>query len=242
MGTCPRRLLWVVIVSAVWLLATPARANLLLNSGFESGDLAQWTVYTTTNGTVGTPAVVLFDTGGQGVSRAAQFVVGQALPIGSLPRGGGIVQSFAMPAEDNLTISVDVASAGSAISGNVDGGVVRLLLDGFTVVTHDFGAIAMNAVERITLSVTLPVAAGPHQVGLEMVRRFVTNGATPRLYLDNFRAVTDAQLLDAPGGWQLIAGAIVGMAGVACLNRPRTGRRSLDRMLAGASKKGQTSG
>jgi hypothetical protein len=207
----PRRLPLVALIAAMLVVAGPARSNLLLNSGFETGDLSDWTTFTTTNGTIGTPTVIVFDTKGTGPSRSAEFVVGQVLASGSLPRGGGIVQSFAMPADDNLTISVDAASAGSAISGNVDGGVVRILLDGFTVVSHDFGAIAMNAVERVGLHITLPLTAGMHTVGVEMLRRFVTNDGSPRLYLDNIRALTDAQLLGAPGGWPAFAGLVAGL-------------------------------
>lgn len=212
MGIRRYRLSLAVVVVAL-LFTGPAQANLLSNSGFQTGDLTDWTTYTTPNGTIGTPLVEVFDTTGLGPSRSAQFVVGQVLSVGALQRGGGIFQNVFMPADDNLTIWVNVASVGTSVSGNADGGVVSLMLDGSTISMHDFGNVAQDAIERVTLSLTLAVSAGSHEIRVQMVREFPTNDGTPRLYLDNIRALTDAQLLTGPEPLPLLAVLALGLWG-----------------------------
>lgn len=116
-------------------------------------------------------------------------------------------------ADDNLTIWVNVASVGTSVSGNADGGVVSLMLDGSTISMHDFGNVAQDAIERVTLSLTLAVSAGSHEIRVQMVREFPTNDGTPRLYLDNIRALTDAQLLTGPEPLPLLAVLALGLWG-----------------------------
>jgi hypothetical protein len=135
------------------------------------------------------------------------------LSVGALQRGGGVFQNVFMPPDDNLNIRVDIASVGTDISGNADGGIVSLMLDGSAIAVHDFGGVAMNAIERATLSVALAVTAGLHEIRVQMVREFTTNEGTPRLYLDNIRALTDAQLLTGPEPLPLLVVLALGLWG-----------------------------
>lgn len=87
------------------------------------------------------------------------------------------------------------------------------MLDGSTISMHDFGNVAQDAIERVTLSLTLAVSAGSHEIRVQMVREFPTNDGTPRLYLDNIRALTDAQLLTGPEPLPLLAVLALGLWG-----------------------------
>jgi hypothetical protein len=76
-----------VAALAVTLVASAAP---VVNGDFETGDLTGWTTFTTANGTIGTPAVVSFDTTGTGASNAAKFNVGRQVLGSGAPEGGGI--------------------------------------------------------------------------------------------------------------------------------------------------------
>ena len=72
-----------------------ARADAsIVNSDFETGDLAGWTQLTTTNGAMagGSFLTVFFAVLQGTVSRAVQFVVGQDGTSGLGQEGGGIFQ------------------------------------------------------------------------------------------------------------------------------------------------------
>ena len=79
------------------------------NGDFETGDLTGWTTFTTASGTIGTPAVVSFDTTGTGASNAAKFNVGQRRRLAGIPQGGGIYQSVNTAAGE-FDVSADVAA------------------------------------------------------------------------------------------------------------------------------------
>jgi len=197
------------------LFTERADANLLTNSAFQTGDLSGWTTYTTANGTIGsTPIAVELDNTGLGSSRSVQFIVGQVVAVGALQRGGGIFQNVFMPADDNLNFSMDIASAGTDVSGNADAGTVSLLFNGSSIAVHDFGGIAMNAIERASFNVAIPVSAGNHEIRVEILRGFTTKDGTPRIYLDNIRALTDAQLLNTPETLPLLAIMALGLWGI----------------------------
>ena len=110
-----------VVLSAA-LLAMPmtttnaSAVELIANGDFAAGNFSGWTLFTTTNGTLGPsplPNVVSFDTNGGGANNAAHFEVGQ--PTGSefnVQRGGGLRQSFATTAAGILNFSADIAAMG----------------------------------------------------------------------------------------------------------------------------------
>src|SRR4051794_15573680 len=103
-----RNVFFVVLVAVATAVAAlfvaAAAAAAVVNGDFESGDLTGWTTFTTANGTLGTPAVVSFDTTGTGASRAAQFNVGENTYTG-VYEGGGIYQI--VNATGLFTVSAD---------------------------------------------------------------------------------------------------------------------------------------
>jgi hypothetical protein len=180
----------VSIASAVGLLMIPVPASAgLINGDFETGDLTGWTTFVTLHGGLGSepPAVVLFDTNGDGIaSNAARFQVGQVsgnIGGGAPQEGGGVLQSFVTGAGE-LLISVDIAAEGAS---NASAGLFSLLFDHVVVDTHDFGDIGLSGgltIERSTLSASTMVTAGSHEMEILMTRG-AGIGGTPYQYLDD---------------------------------------------------------
>ena len=87
--------------------APSAHASLLTKGDFSSG-LTGWIPYTTSDGTIGSPAVVNFDVTGLGSNPGAQLQVGE-VNFTNVQRGGGLCQTFVDPAGD-YSLSYDFAS------------------------------------------------------------------------------------------------------------------------------------
>ena len=77
MGDLLKKSVFLAACVAALAVTLVASAAPVPNGDFETGDLTGWTTFTTTNGTIGTPAVVPFDTTGSGASNAAEFNVGR---------------------------------------------------------------------------------------------------------------------------------------------------------------------
>jgi hypothetical protein len=154
----------------------------IANGDFQTGSLAPWTTFTTTNGTINGGNVQSFDTTGTGSSLAAHFKVGQVTFNSGVYAGGGISQSFSgVP----YTQAADVAAKGGPLFTNGECGNFELLLDGVTVASHDFGSCAANAIVRWHLSAQIHNGTlGTHQVAIRITRPFTT-GSTPEQYVDN---------------------------------------------------------
>jgi hypothetical protein len=169
-----------------------------MNGDFQTGTLDGWTTFTTTNGNIGTPAVVSFDVTGFGDSLAAQFNVGQVIfQSGGPSRGGGIFQSFTHDGGD-LMVSLDIAAEANT-NNNASGGVFSLLIDGTVVDSHDFGFIPVNAIERSTLSsVVSGLAIGSHEYRILITRPFTANDFSPQQYVDNASATSSLGAVPEP--------------------------------------------
>ena len=172
---------------------TPAQ---LINGNFETGDLAGWTLFNTVGsntsygverGGTALAQAVSFDTAGNGVpSYGAEFEVGETAGVvggGGLGQGAGIYQHVPLEAGQlNISVSIAATSPGN----NADAGTFELLLDGNLVARDAFGNIDVSQILRSTLSYSGPVAAGMHQIAIDMRRGYgMGYGNTPCQFLDN---------------------------------------------------------
>lgn len=175
----------LVTVLATFFGTAAAQAG-LINGGFETGDLTGWTVFTTSNGTIGGLGdAAPFDVDGDGVGLSSARFRTATVQYSPVPAGGGIYQSVLVGAGP-LTISADIASyAMPGVPNNNQGGLFELLLDGVIVDSYDFGFIWAGDTERMRLAWSGQVLAGAHELRLTMRRPFNGNGTTPIQYVDN---------------------------------------------------------
>jgi hypothetical protein len=112
-------------IIAVSLLATSARGNDLLNGSFQSGDLSDWTPFTTSNGTAGDgfPAVASFNVTGSGNINAAEFNVGEVAFTSGDYEGAGLSQGEILPA-GSYDISEDFAAVASSGNSQAQGQII----------------------------------------------------------------------------------------------------------------------
>lgn len=184
-------------------------APIIVNGDFQTGDLTGWSTYTTTNGTIGTPSVEVFEVVSGALNSAAQLRVGQ-VNFGGPAAGGGIFQSFDLSAGGQYTFTADIASQSTdPKSLNAEGGIFSLLIDGVTVSTYAFHSINSGITLRSSLSYTGVLAAGTHELRIEALRPFLTKETTPLQFIDN---VTVAAVPEADALVLLLAGtAVVGL-------------------------------
>ncbi len=168
----------------------------LVNGNFETGDLTGWTLFNTVGsntphgverGGTAVAQAVQFDTAGTGVpSYGAEFEVGETAGVvggGGLGQGAGIYQYVSLDA-GQLDISVDIAA--TSPGDNADAGTFELLLDGSPVARDALGGISVSQILRSTLSYSGTVAAGTHQIAIDMRRGYgMGYGNTPCQFLDN---------------------------------------------------------
>lgn len=170
---------------AVGLLPGPlvAQDNLIVNGDFETGDMSGWSTFVTANGGlgIGYPSVVSFDVSGNGASNAAKFKVGQIVFTAGVSEGGGIYQPFTFSGGE-VAINMDIAV--QADSANGTAGLFELFVDGVLLDSFDFGDIVAATTERASLGYSGELAAGVHELRVEMTRT-ARVGPTPYQYLDN---------------------------------------------------------
>jgi hypothetical protein len=202
------RMMKQIVMAAAVLLAFvvgttgQARAGLLINGDFETGNLSGWSVFTTSNGNngAGLPNVVPFDTTGSGASNAAQFVVGEATFTG-VYEGGGISQTFSFGG-GTLDLSADVAAYCNyqGNSFNASGGRFELLLNNIVVSTFEVDQIALGQTIRGQLSATeTGLAAGSYTLAVRITRPYLNGiGVTPYEYVDNVNAADPPAVVPEP--------------------------------------------
>jgi hypothetical protein len=200
-----RRAAYVIYacVGAGFALTPAARAAIVTNGDFATGDFTGWTLFTTSNGSLGPagsglPAVTSFNVTGSGAQNAATFNVGEVL-FDSTQQGGGITQTVTLPG-GLISFSANIAAQGGS-GPNAEGGVFNVLLDGITEDTLDIGPINPNpAIIRDTLSFTTAETAGAHTLEILITRPFLNSvGAevTPDQFITNI-AITGAAPVPAP--------------------------------------------
>jgi hypothetical protein len=215
----PRTTLSLFVACLLWYGSfSVAHANLITNGDFSTGDLTGWTLFTTSNGTLGEafglPDVIPFDTNGDTVATSsARFQVGQVSNTTSVPAGGGLSQLFASGA-GFVAITVDTAVVNNL--DNFQSGIFRLLLDGIELDSHTFGQLGTGAIGRYTLTGLAPVLDGTHELRIEMTRRY-KNGTslhhTPFQFVDNVVVNTAPAPMPEPGTWLLLSTGVVGLLG-----------------------------
>jgi hypothetical protein len=213
--TMRRSLVVAGLLAVVGLIARPASADVLTNGNFQTGTLAGWTVFVTTNGTNGTglPDVVSFNTTGGGASDAAQFNVGKADGSAPPPQGGGgLSQTFLISAAGPYMLTEDFASQNSNGETNEDAGTFSILIDGTTVATDDLGEIGANTTLMGSFDELVNLSAGTHTIETEITRQFQSvSGETPDEYVDNISLIASAT--PEPSSFVLFGTGILGLAG-----------------------------
>ena len=197
-----RRIALITLLCA--FIAAPARANLVTNGNFEAG-LSGWTVFTTTNGTVGAgmPVVELFDTNNDGTAtNSAKFNVGRVDFNAGGRAGGGIYQNIFVPTAGTYQVQAYTAMLDNRGTSNQDGGLFELLFDGIVVDSFDYGTAPLNVTEYALLANMVGVGAGVHEIRIRMGRNFESGNVTPWQYID------DVSVVPVPGA------VLLGMLGL----------------------------
>jgi hypothetical protein len=186
-------------------------ANLVANGGFTTGDFTDWTLFTTSNGTLGpppNPEVSLFNVTGGGAQDAATFNVG-VVAFPDVNQGGGIYQNITTVGG---TLDFSAAIASSSATNNKDGGTFEVLLDGTVLDTYSFGTVD-NTTEQSSLSFNTTVTPGLHELEILVVRSFLSggNGVTPNEYITNISAIQNSTVVPESSTWAMM---LIGFAGL----------------------------
>jgi hypothetical protein len=206
-----------VVLSAATLISASAKANLISNGDFATGDFTGWTLFTTSpNGSLGfapVPDVISFDVTGSGATNAARFQVGQVTFSGfNVQEGGGLEQNVPTGAGTFMFTANIAAFWLASLAGcnpgppqncsNGDAGTFRAVLDGMTLATLSFGEITDQQTLRGVLSFTSNLAAGTHDLEILMTRGGTNHGgpSSGLTFGDTpFQFVTNVSLQECDG-------------------------------------------
>jgi hypothetical protein len=204
------------------LAATSASATeLLANGDFATHDFTGWTLFTTSNGSLGfspDPRVIDLPIGGGQTVPAAEFQVGQVTHVGGLA-GGGIEQSITT-AGGELDFSAQIVAAylNPNFPGNGAAGLFTVSLDGVALDSIDLGAINRGTPLSGTLAFSTTVTAGEHELQVSIERAFQNGGfgATPFEFISGASATQAA--VPEPAAWALMIAGF-GLAGASLRRR-----------------------
>lgn len=174
-------------VVAMASLGSGHAATNLTNGGFDDGTLNSWNTYLNSNGSLGVPQVVSFDTVFGIQSNALRVGAGQVTYDYPNDGGGGLSQSFFAENNSLYVISADIASQNASRNLNGDGGTIRLILDGINVAGYSFEEIEAQQIARASLNYEGFLTAGTHELRIEFSRRARSNPSvpTPYQFIDN---------------------------------------------------------
>jgi hypothetical protein len=194
-------------VSPLFQPQTPA---IVTNEDFATGDFTGWTLFTTSNGSLGPsgsglPRVTSFNVTGSGSQNASTFNVGEIV-FDATQQGGGIRQMVTLPG-GSISFSANIASTAPAF--NFERGVFNVLLDGVTEDRLDTGPASANTVIRNTLSFTTTESAGAHTLEILVTRPFTNDNVTPDQFITNI-AISAAE----PASLALLAVGLLSFATV----------------------------
>ena len=158
--------------------------------GLQNGDLTGWTMFRTTNGTIGTPArCSLRDDRFWRIERRGNEQSARIDHEFYVPQGGGIYQSV-KTAAGSFNVSAYIAARAPS-SANLSCGMFELLVDGLSSTATTSGLPTTSRSARQIRPSAPPerggagLSAGSHEVRIRIGRWFTTSAQTPREYVDN---------------------------------------------------------
>ena len=187
---------------------TVAKANLISNGDFETGDLTGWTWTPTPNADPNmATAVVSFDTSGSGASLA--FSVNPGKTGGGTAEGGG---SLSQMVDLAAGLEYEVSLGALAIEeprgiGNGDGGLMQLLIGGELQWSWDVEAIPAGAILRSSYhGKYTPSVSGMYELEVRFTRKFAayTSGPIINHYADDISVAP----VPEPGSFALLGLAL----------------------------------
>jgi hypothetical protein len=190
-----------VKITRPFILPTPAQHQFVDNFlvhpvYFVNGNLendpaskAGWGCANTANG-VGAPgsiaAVDIDGPGPLGVSNAAHFEVGQAVFTSGVQEGVEMTQTLVFANNRTYTIDFDWSAVNTNASGNAQGGVFNLIIDGVVQTSQAAPNIPGNSSVFGHISFAYPSTANAaHSVGVRITRPFILPGGLFQ-NVDNF--------------------------------------------------------
>lgn len=169
-------------------------AEVLLTTDFESGILSEWTVFSTSNGTVGGkgfPSVAVCGHADTiAPSRCFQIQAGQQsyAPDHDVQQGGGIeLKRMTVSGMLRVSARVGVTYHSPNKKRNLHGGLFEWLVDGQKVADLDSGPIENGATVQHHFTGKVPVKAGLHLIQLRVTRPFQsgTGQSSPVQFVDD---------------------------------------------------------
>ncbi|WP_342347223.1 hypothetical protein [uncultured Nitrospira sp.] len=164
----------------------PVSAEVLMTTDFESGNLSGWTVFSTSNGTLGGkgfPAVSLCNHGTPfSPSHCLQVQVGQLHfdPTGELQQGGGIgLTTMTNSGLIQLSARVGVTYHSPDYKRNLNGGLFEWVVDDQVIADLDVGPVDDGGTVQQLFSGKVSVAAGRHTIQLRVTRPFQSGAGKP---------------------------------------------------------------
>ncbi|HSF08837.1 MAG TPA: hypothetical protein VLA60_05450 [Nitrospirales bacterium] len=164
----------------------PVSAEVLRATDFESGTLSDWTVFSTSNGTLGGkgfPTVAQCDLGNRGsVSHCLQVQVGQLhfAPAHEVQQGGGInLTTMTNAGLIQLSARVGATYHSPDYKRNLNGGLFEWVVDDQVIADLDVGPIEDGGTVQHHFIGKVPVAAGRHTIQLRVTRPFQSGAGKP---------------------------------------------------------------
>lgn len=175
-----------VLIGIVSMGIWPVSAQVLITTDFESGTLSDWTVFSTSNGTLGSkgfPTVALCDLGNPGSpSYCLQVQVGQLhfAPAHDVQQGGGIsLTTMTNAGLIQLSARVGATYHSADYKRNLNGGLFEWIVDDHVIADLNVGPMEDGGTVQHHFIGTVPVTAGRHTIQLRVTRPFQSGAGKP---------------------------------------------------------------